>query len=111
MFLISSISTARPVPDYAKSSLYVARHQITAVNGDLGLAREYLERVAASNSEEVGQAGELLKKVKSMIVAKAQTEAQPQTTVTKEVPADASQPVAEQASDLEASNGPSMPKD
>jgi anaphase-promoting complex subunit 8 len=60
--------------------MYVARHQITAADGDLELAREYLERVAASNSEEVGQATELLKKVKGMIVAKVQVvEAGPQT--------------------------------
>jgi hypothetical protein len=93
MFLIGSLSTARPVPDYAKSSLYVARHQITAVDGDLEL---------------VGQAGELLKKVKAMIVAKAKTE---QTMVAKEVLPDASQPVAEQVTDLEAGNGPPMPTD
>jgi hypothetical protein len=111
MFLIGSLSTARPVPDYAKSSLYVARHQITAVDGDLELAREYLERVATSNSEEVGQAGELLKKVKAMIVAKAQMEAETQTIVAKEVLPGASQPVAEQVTDLETGSGPSMPTD
>lgn len=60
------------MPEYAKSSLYVARHQLTAVDGDLDLACEYLERVATSNSEEVGLATELLKKVKAMIAAKAE---------------------------------------
>jgi anaphase-promoting complex subunit 8 len=103
--MIFSILTARPVPDYAKSSLYVARHQITAVDGDLGLAREYLERVAASNSEEVGQAAELLKRVKSMIVAKAQTEAEAQLKATSEAPADAKRAVEPEAA------GPSMPTD
>lgn len=66
--------TARPIPDYAKSSLYVARHQMAAADGDLGLAQDYLERVAASNSEEVGQATEMLKKVKSMVTTKPQTD-------------------------------------
>ncbi|KIM75485.1 hypothetical protein PILCRDRAFT_98910 [Piloderma croceum F 1598] len=104
-------ANARPVPDYAKSSLYVARHQITTIDGDLELAREYLERVATSNSEEVGQAGELLKKVKAMIVVKAQTEAETQTMIAKEVLPDASQPAAEQVTDLEAGSRPSMPTD
>jgi hypothetical protein len=38
-----------------------------AVDGDLLLARDYLERVAGSNAEEVAQASELLKRVKHMI--------------------------------------------
>ncbi|KIL66252.1 hypothetical protein M378DRAFT_161115 [Amanita muscaria Koide BX008] len=52
----------RPIQDYAKSSLAVAQYQIP--NGDLLLAREYLERVASSNTEEAGQAPELLKALK-----------------------------------------------
>ncbi|KAF7973712.1 hypothetical protein HWV62_14398 [Athelia sp. TMB] len=59
-------ANGRPVPDFAKSSLYVARHYLTT-GGDLHIAHEYLERVAASNSEEVGQATELLKQAKNMI--------------------------------------------
>ena len=57
---------ARPVPEYAKSSLYVARYQIDTIGGDLALAQEYLERITASNSEEVGQATEMLKKIKAV---------------------------------------------
>jgi hypothetical protein len=110
MFSDCSILTGRPVPDYAKSSLYVARHQISAIDGDLGLAHEYLERVAASNSEEVGQAAELLKKIKSMTASKAQTEAEGQTRVTSEALTDASQPVTERAAVSEAGGGPSIPK-
>jgi anaphase-promoting complex subunit 8 len=40
-------------------------------NGDLQLAKEYTERVAASNAEDVGRAAELLKAVKLAIQAKA----------------------------------------
>lgn len=36
-------------------------------NGDLRLAKDYLEVVAISNSEDVGKAADLLKQVKVMI--------------------------------------------
>lgn len=55
--------SVRPVIDYAKSSVEVAQYQLKIPNGDLLLARDYLVRVAASNSEEVGVASELLKTV------------------------------------------------
>ena len=45
-------------------------------NGDLYLARDYLERVAASNSEDVARASELLKTVKATIQAKMLAEAE-----------------------------------
>lgn len=67
----------RPVPEYAKSSLYVARYQMDAVSGDLALAQEYLERIAASNSEEVGQAIEMLKKIKASMTATGKAETPP----------------------------------
>ncbi|PFH51528.1 hypothetical protein AMATHDRAFT_58979 [Amanita thiersii Skay4041] len=51
----------RPIQDYAKSSIEVAEYQLHIPNGDLLLAREYLERVAGSNTEEASQASELLK--------------------------------------------------
>jgi anaphase-promoting complex subunit 8 len=54
----------RPIQDYSKSSVAVAEYQLQIPDGDLLLAREYLERVAGSNAEEAGQAGELLKIVK-----------------------------------------------
>ena len=57
-------------------------------NGDLVLARDYLERVAGSNAEEVARASELLKSVKAAIQAKALREAevraQVATNTTKE---------------------------
>ena len=40
-------------------------------NGDLALARDYLEIVANSNAEDVGRASELLKTVKASIQAQA----------------------------------------
>lgn len=58
----------RPVQDYAKSSIYVARHQMVTPGGDLSLAKEYLERVANSNAEEVTQAADWLKKLKSVLL-------------------------------------------
>ena len=47
--------------DYAKSCIAVAEYNLSISEGDLELARNYLETVAASNSEEVVRAGELLK--------------------------------------------------
>jgi anaphase-promoting complex subunit 8 len=44
-------------------------------DGDLNLAREYLEQVAGSNAEDVARASELLKSVKAAIQAKALKEA------------------------------------
>ena len=60
----------RPVQDYAKSSIYVARHQMVTSGGDLSLAKEYLERVASSNAEEVTQAADWLKKLKSVLLVR-----------------------------------------
>jgi len=102
-------ANGRPIPDYAKSALYVARHHASSADGDLGLAREYLERVAASNSEEAGPAAELLKKVKPM-AEMTQTEAEAQTKAANEAPVDVSQPVTERVADPGVGSGPSMPK-
>ncbi|KAG6888244.1 hypothetical protein C0995_009557 [Termitomyces sp. Mi166 len=60
----------RPIQDYAKSSLEVAEYQMRIPNGDLALARDYLEIVAGSNAEDVGRAAELLKTVKATIQAR-----------------------------------------
>jgi len=57
----------RPVQDYAKSSLEVAEYEMRIPNGDLTLARDYLEQVAASNAEDVVRAADMLKVVNSMI--------------------------------------------
>jgi anaphase-promoting complex subunit 8 len=48
--------------------------------GDLLLARDYLERVAGSNAEEVALAADLLKKVKALIQERTQPEAEAKTT-------------------------------
>ncbi|TFK75366.1 cell division control protein 23 [Pluteus cervinus] len=55
----------RPVREYAKSCLEVAEYQMNLPSGDLLLARDYLERVAASNAEDVNKASELLKQLKT----------------------------------------------
>ncbi|KAG1742828.1 hypothetical protein EDB19DRAFT_1700586 [Suillus lakei] len=60
----------RPVQDYAKSSIFVARHHMVIAGGDLLLAKDYLERVANSNAEEVAQASDWLKKLKSVLITR-----------------------------------------
>ncbi|KAG1808266.1 uncharacterized protein BJ212DRAFT_1384423 [Suillus subaureus] len=60
----------RPVQDYAKSSIFVARHNMVIAGGDLLLAKDYLERVANSNAEEVAQASDWLKKLKSVLITR-----------------------------------------
>ncbi|TFK44754.1 hypothetical protein BDQ12DRAFT_641682 [Crucibulum laeve] len=64
----------RPIQDYAKSSLEVAEYQMQIPNGDLLLAKEYLERVAGSNAEDVSRAADMLKVVKSSIQKRAMSE-------------------------------------
>ncbi|KAJ3855042.1 hypothetical protein EV368DRAFT_35553 [Lentinula lateritia] len=56
-------SDLRPVQDYAKSCLEVAAYQLKIPDGHLLLAQDYLERVAASNAEDVDRAVEMLKAV------------------------------------------------
>lgn len=68
-----SRAEGRPIQDYAKSSIYVARHQMVIPGGDLELAKEYLERIAHSNVEEVTQATDWLKKLKSVMLSKPST--------------------------------------
>lgn len=60
----------RAVQDYARSSIYVARHQIMVPGGDLALAKECLERVAQSNVEEVTLAAEMLKKLEATLLTR-----------------------------------------
>ncbi|KAL4078447.1 hypothetical protein V8B97DRAFT_1937445 [Scleroderma yunnanense] len=60
----------RPVQDFAKSSIYIARHHMMMPGGDLALARECLERIAQSNVEEVTQAADWLKKLKSVMLTR-----------------------------------------
>ncbi|KAJ3554079.1 hypothetical protein NM688_g3293 [Phlebia brevispora] len=62
------------VNDYARSSVYVARYHLLQGGGDLELAKDLMEEVASSNSEEVAQGTDLLKKIKVAIVAKQQHE-------------------------------------
>jgi hypothetical protein len=57
----------KPLQDYAKSSIYVANHNMSVPGGDLLLAREYLEKIAGSNAEEVARAKEMLKVVELKI--------------------------------------------
>lgn len=66
----SHVYIGRPVQDFAKSSIYVARHQIMIPGGDLTLAKECLERIAQSNVEEVTQAADWLKKLKSVMLTR-----------------------------------------
>ncbi|KAK0212561.1 hypothetical protein DFS33DRAFT_1282647 [Desarmillaria ectypa] len=57
----------RDITDYAKSCIEVAAYQMLVPDGDLNLAREYLSSVAASNSEDVTQATNMLKNLTQLI--------------------------------------------
>ncbi|KAI0058089.1 TPR-like protein [Artomyces pyxidatus] len=64
--------TLKPITEYAKSCVYVARYHALRGGGDFDLAQQYLEKVAASNSEDADLAADLLKKVKLAIRMKAE---------------------------------------
>jgi anaphase-promoting complex subunit 8 len=57
----------RPIQDYSKSILEVAEYEIKLPNGNLDHAKDYLEIVASSNTEDVTRAAELLKEIKVKI--------------------------------------------
>jgi anaphase-promoting complex subunit 8 len=65
--------SVRPIQEYAKSCLHVAEYHMRIPDGDLYLAKEYLERVATSNAEDVMKATELLKAVKLSLQVKGET--------------------------------------
>ena len=50
--------------------MLVARHYYVSDGGDLELAKDLLEKVAGSNSEDADSAADLLKRVKSAILMK-----------------------------------------
>lgn len=62
---------ARPIQDYAKSILEIAEYELKIPNGNLSVARGYLEPLASSNAEDVTRAVELLKEVKAKIQERA----------------------------------------
>jgi hypothetical protein len=57
----------KPVAEWARSAMYVAQYYYVLDGGDLELARDLLEKVGGSNSEEADSAADLLKKVKGGI--------------------------------------------
>jgi len=71
-------SNRKPVPEYARSAIYVARYLLqfnstaSAVSGrlmpalgDLVDAKDLVDVVASSQAEEVGQVGELTKRIRA----------------------------------------------
>ncbi|KAH8996562.1 TPR-like protein [Lactarius hatsudake] len=60
-----SRATLKPVVEWARSAMYVARYYYVLDGGDLELARDLLEKVAGSNSEDADSAADLLKRVKA----------------------------------------------
>ncbi|KAF9529366.1 hypothetical protein CPB83DRAFT_852543 [Crepidotus variabilis] len=64
----------RPIQDYAKSILEIAEFEMKDPNGNLNVARSYLEPLASSNAEDVTRAAELLKEVKAKIQERASEE-------------------------------------
>jgi anaphase-promoting complex subunit 8 len=57
----------KPVAEWARSAMYVAQYHYMSDGGDLELARDLLEKVAVSNSEDADSAADLVKKVKGAI--------------------------------------------
>jgi hypothetical protein len=55
------------VAEWARSAMYVARYYYVSEGGDLELAKDLLETVGASNSEDADSAADLLKRVKGAI--------------------------------------------
>jgi anaphase-promoting complex subunit 8 len=55
------------VAEWAHSAMYVARYSYVLDGGDLELARDLLETIAGSNSEDADSAADLLKRVKAAI--------------------------------------------
>lgn len=71
------------IADYAKSALYIAQYHHLHGGGNLSLAQKYLEQLAASNSEDVNAAQELLKQVMAAVqVKESQAEAKGMASVT-----------------------------
>ncbi|KAI0645601.1 TPR-like protein [Trametes meyenii] len=68
-------SSQKPIQEWSKSAVYVARHQILHGGEDLATARQYLEWVAVSNAEEVNQANELLRRYLPAAVMRQQQQA------------------------------------
>ncbi|GJE95470.1 TPR-like protein [Phanerochaete sordida] len=64
------LSANKPVIEYSRSAVHVAQYHLFQGGGDLELAKSYMEKVAASNAEEVREAADLLKKIKVSIAAK-----------------------------------------
>ncbi|KAF8502373.1 TPR-like protein [Russula emetica] len=62
-----SRTTRKPVAEWARSAMYVARYYYVLEGGDLELARGLLELVAGSNSEDADAAADLIKRVKTAI--------------------------------------------
>ncbi|KAL4246021.1 hypothetical protein ABKN59_008839 [Abortiporus biennis] len=69
------VAAQKPVTEWAKSVVYVARYHFQHGGGDLQHAKRLLELVAASQSEEVSQGTELLKRVNRAITSFEQLEA------------------------------------
>lgn len=86
-------NSERPVQDYAKSGLEVAEYQMRITNGDLLLARDYLEKVAGSNAEDVGRASELLKLVNVRVQTQAREDAEARAQKMKDPDGSAIEPI------------------
>ena len=57
----------KPVAEWARSAMCIARYYYVVEGGDLEVAVELLETVAGSNSEDADAAADLLKRVKGAI--------------------------------------------
>lgn len=60
------MAEGRPIAEYAKSALYVATYHMAWGGGDYKLARDYCEKLAASNVEESTTAVRYLRDLRAM---------------------------------------------
>ncbi|KAI0036954.1 TPR-like protein [Vararia minispora EC-137] len=65
-----SLAALKPIAEYARSAVYLARYHLYRGGGDLVLALQLMEKVAGSNSEEADAAQELVKEITAKIAAK-----------------------------------------
>ena len=59
------IAERRPVSEFAKSCMYVARYHLFWGGGDFKVAREYSEKVAGSNVEDSSLAMDYLRRLRT----------------------------------------------
>ncbi|TFY83571.1 hypothetical protein EWM64_g439 [Hericium alpestre] len=68
----------KPLADYAKSCMYIARYHMEQ-GGDLELSKDYLAKVAISNSEDAAEAADLLRTVDLLLLQEKEAKRKAET--------------------------------